>query len=203
YEFTQQFNDENGDACEFFKSSRDVETEPFFAFTVQRPWSNRSARRGHNPCVPRTTDAYFNVTPFASQMDDVTLDLTTLGGTTGTKTKGYKVALGAPRTFDIGFFSDKAAADWTLSAIVNDSPGWSHLGYLTDDAGNPLDNGAASVTIDAPTGGNGHVAHVTVTPTRTGTVGGEWIVLRSLAPGVASDPARPMPNDLPIFISQQ
>jgi hypothetical protein len=203
YEFTQEYNDENGDACEFFPSSRDAITFPLFPFTVQRPWSNRAARRGHNPCVPRSTDAYFNLTPFASQIDDVTLDLTALGSAAGTKTKGYKVALGQSRTFDVGFFSDAPVADWTVTAITSPYPGWSHLGYLTDQSNNPIDNGAVTVAIDAPTGGNGHVAHVTVTPTKAGAVGGEWIVLRSLATGVASDPARPMLNDLPLFIAQQ
>jgi hypothetical protein len=203
YEFTQQFNDENGDACEFFPSSRDVETDPFFSFTVQRPWSNRAARRGQNPCVPRSSAAYFNLTPFPSKMDDVTLDLTALGNGPGVKTKGYKVALGQSRTFDVGFFSDRPVADWTVTAITSPYPGWSHLGYLTDNQGNPLDNGAITVAIDAPTGGNGHVAHVTVTPTKSGAVGGEWIVLRSLAAGTTSDAAHPMLNDLPLFIAQQ
>ena len=201
YEFTQQYNDENGDACEFFPTSRDAEVAPF-PFTVQRTWSNRAARRGLNPCAPRASDAYFNVTPLG-RLDDLTLDLTAVGGAPGTKTKGIKATLGQPRTFSVGFFSDRPASDWTLTALTSAYPGWSHLGYLTDDSGTPIANGQVTVAIDQPTGGNGHVAHVTVTPTVAGAVGGEWIVLRSLASGVASDPARPMLNDLPLFIAQQ
>src|SRR5262249_51168287 len=64
YEIYQSFQDEIGDACEFFEASRYEEAPPF-TFDVQRIWSNQSARAGHNPCVPRIAgEAYYNTTTF-------------------------------------------------------------------------------------------------------------------------------------------
>jgi hypothetical protein len=173
YEIFQAYQDELGDACEFFGSSFYTESAPF-AFGVQRTWSNESARLGHNPCVPLANEAFFNVTTFSREMDDITVDLTAAGDTKHT-TKGFKVALGQTRTFDIGFYSDRpTSADWTVAAV--NAPG---VGFLTDQNGNPLANGQATITIDQPSGRNGHRAHVTVTPSSSGAIGGQYIELQS------------------------
>src|SRR5262249_30881121 len=150
--------------CEFFRSS-DYVGPSSFPFGLQRSWSNKSAKAGHNPCVPRTRLAYFNVTTFPSEMDKVDVDFTSLGSSK-VSTSGYKAALNQPRTFAIGFYSDApAGGDWTVWAKVP-----ANL-PITDNDGNPMPNGQASTTIDAPSGRNGHKAHVTVTATKANALG--------------------------------
>src|SRR5262249_35511304 len=99
-----QFQDETGDACEFFKSS-DYVGGSSFPFGIQRTWSNKAAKAGHNPCVPRTTLPYFNVTTFNSEMDSILVDGTALGGSM-MATRGFKAPLNQAKTFTIGFYSD-------------------------------------------------------------------------------------------------
>src|SRR5207248_11638159 len=63
WEFFQQFQSENGEACEFYKDSFFQSTDPALPFAVQRQWSNKSGAAGHDPCVPAPSRPYFNVTP--------------------------------------------------------------------------------------------------------------------------------------------
>jgi hypothetical protein len=110
YDIYQSFQDEIGDACEFFEASR-YEVAPPFTFNVQRSWSNKSASAGHNPCVPLIAgEAYYNATTFADQLDPITVDLSPTappgacvnGGCT-VAARGIKLALGQSRSFDVGF----------------------------------------------------------------------------------------------------
>ena len=68
---------------------------------------------------------------------------------------------------------------------------------ITDMNGNPLQNGAMTISIDKPTGTNGEKAYVTVTPTTKGTGGVEFFYLRSVLTGATAH------GYLPIIISQQ
>ena len=176
FDMSLQFQDENGDACEFFKSSDYVGGAPF-AFGLQRSWSNRSAKAGHNPCVPRTKLPYFNVTTFPSAMDKIHVDLTALGDTVQT-TSGFKAALNQARTFDIGFYSDApTGADWTV---------WAKLPQkmpVKDQNNAVILNGQATATIDRPSGHNGHRAKVTVTPTQFNALGVIYLELHSVLQG--------------------
>jgi hypothetical protein len=173
YGIYQAEQTEDGDACEFFSASTEEEPPPF-DFTVQRQWSNRSVAAGHNPCVPLVaSEAYYNTTTFADEMDDITIDLSATGWLGVQPTKGFKVPLGQSRTFDVGFYSDAPTGHWTLEAVVRPTLS------VFDQNGNPIANGDVDVTIERPTGRNGHVAHVTVTPKTAGPIGAEYIELQS------------------------
>jgi hypothetical protein len=176
YDMYNQFQDEVGDACEFFRSSEYVGSAPF-AFGLQRNWSNKSALAGHDPCVPRTKLPYFNVTTFAAEMDSITVDMTSLGDELHT-TAGYKATAGQPRSFGIGYYSDAPTnANWTVWAKVPPTM------PLTDEHGTKVPNGAASATIDNPSGHNGHKAQVTVTPTSFNALGLVYMELHSVLQG--------------------
>ena len=179
YDIYQGFQDEVGDACEFFEESS-FEAPPPFTFNVQRLWSNASAMTGHNPCLPRVAgEAYYNTTTIAP-LDDIDVDFTNVSApgtctpaTCTVPTKGIKVALGQSRTFDIGFYSDAPTGDWTVHAFaLPQMP-------IPDYTGNPVLNGSVNVTIRGATGNNGHVAHVTVTPLTAGAMGVQYIELQS------------------------
>jgi hypothetical protein len=181
YDMYQSFQDEVGDACEFFGESVYEEAPPF-TFSVQRLWSNKSIAAGHNPCLPLATgDAYYNTTTFANQMSTITVDMTamapagacTASNSCTTTTQGFKAALGQSVSFDIGFYSDAPTADWTVQAwALPTLP-------IADFQGNPLSNGTVQIAVERPTGNNGHKAHVTVTPLTAGALGVEYIELQS------------------------
>jgi hypothetical protein len=156
---------ENGDACEFFQSSFFLSPQPF-NYAVQRLWSYKSGAAGHAPCAPVMAGAYFSVTPL--DLQDITIDLTVVGGPSNFKTKGYHAAVGGMVTFPIGFYSDAAAPAWTVSA----------------ESGNSLINQATTrltITIDPmkTSGVNGEKTNVTVKVNSTGSTKGELLTLIS------------------------
>ncbi|MEO7095841.1 MAG: hypothetical protein ABI175_21455 [Polyangiales bacterium] len=153
WEVWNDFQNENGDACEFYRDSFIVgPTE--FPFAVQRQWSNAAAKAGKDPCVPAQEDAYFSVVPVP--LEDVTADMTFYGGTKGFKTKGIHVDVGATRDIELGFFSSAPTADWTLDVV----PGNPLLSRYEDPAvsasfpyGNKGKNGNKTIlrlSVDAP-----------------------------------------------------
>lgn len=178
----QQFYDENGDACEFYLDSFYKETESGFAYDVQRMWSNASAKAGHAPCVPAPSEAYFNTTPLG--LEDVTIDLSSVGGPSSLRTKGYKVAVGETRTLALGLWSDAAHAPWSL-----------RVGEGNPTLG-PTKPAHVHVSIDRKTGENGEKAYVTVSVLSQGTYGSELIDVQSYVFGVRV-------HDMPIIISQR
>ncbi|HSQ65031.1 MAG TPA: hypothetical protein VLM85_17530 [Polyangiaceae bacterium] len=87
---------EVGDLCVSFTGNSDTVVES--TFTVQRSWSNLSAKASHDPCVPIPSgDVYFNSAP---RMQHIVLP-----------------KVGATAVIDIDAFSDAPTADWTLSAV--------------------------------------------------------------------------------------
>ena len=195
YEFFNQFQDELGDACESFQSSYFQDTETNFPYWVQRMWSNKGVAAGHNPCSPVIAAPFYNTTVFTDQLQAVALDFSSLGGGTY-NTKAFHALVGQSVTFQVGFFSDAdTGGPWTVTSEMDTA--------IAQDPsnGNPIDNGTATVTLDQPTGENGHKAYVTVTPTKAGQLGVQLIVLRSALPGEASIEH---PNHyLPILIANQ
>ena len=160
WEFFQQFQSENGDACEFYRDS-DLRagTESGLAFTVQRIWSNKAAAAGKDPCVPAPKGAvFFNTTPL--DLEDVPVDLSSLGGDI-TTTKGYKVAVGETRTIALGLYSEAATSAWDLSAT----------------AGGIASRAQANVelALDIESGQNGQKAYLTITVNAAGKTGSELI----------------------------
>jgi hypothetical protein len=120
---------------------------------VQRQWSNVSAMAGHAPCVPALPTPYYGVTILPNQYDSIAVNLRSLRISTAS-TKGFKVPAGQSRTFSVGYFSDRATSGaWSLAANVP--------AMLP---GSTVANGTAMVMIDKPSGVNGEMANITVTP---------------------------------------
>jgi len=168
WDFFQQFQSELGDACEFYRDSTMGSTTDF-PFTVQRQWSNASAKAGHDPCVPAAHGTYFNVTPLA--MEDITLDLTAVGGGPKEKAKGYTVPIGQTKTIPLGFYSDAAMDSWSIKAIEGGALGTSQKGRLT-------------LTLDVTSGKNGQKAYLTVKANIQGKTKGELLSIVSTSNGV-------------------
>jgi hypothetical protein len=168
------FNDELADACQNWQDSYYQETGTF-PYWVQKSWSNAAALAGHNPCVPAAPGPYYGVTVFPSQESMVTVDLSSIGGT-NSATRGFNVTVGTPLTFQVGYFSDASMSPWT---IAYDFPATTQL---FSESGNPIANGAATVSIDETTGQNGDMANVTVTVSARGAAGFHVMALTWDAP---------------------
>ena len=161
WEFFQQFQSEDGDACEFYRDS--TMQDSTLGFTVQRQWSNTSAQAGHDPCVPAPSGAYFNVTPLAEESID--LDLSALGAGTAT-TKGFKIKVGETKQIPLGFYSDGATGPWTIRAAEGGIMGTSQKGRLT-------------LSLDVTSGQNGQKAYLTVKVNVQGRTKGELVTIVS------------------------
>jgi hypothetical protein len=189
FDYFQDFQSENGDACEFFVYGKDssfyedIETTPApFDYWVQRIWSNKSGAAGHNPCVPVPADPYFNVTPLELQTVNVSYPPAFTGASSAqnSPTKGFKALAGTSTKFAVGFYSDAATSGpWTIKA----------------SAGNPITGSqdplamynpsSVSVSLDKTSGQNGEKAWVTVKATTTGSqFKGELVTITSSLSGV-------------------
>jgi hypothetical protein len=89
---------EVGDVCvDFTGGGEDSYVES--GFSVQRTWSNKSAKAGHDPCVPIPAgEIYFNAAPAKGQ-------------------EQAALSVGASTTVDITAFSDAPMADWDVTAV--------------------------------------------------------------------------------------
>jgi hypothetical protein len=168
FDWFQEFQSEVGDACELFRSSFFLNAEPSFSYWVQRTWSNKSAKAGHNPCAPVPSTAYFNVTPLALETVDIDTRALGSGGSAKTPTKGVHIAGGQTGTIEVGFYSDRPmSAPWALDFIE----------------GSPLNPPKAprlKVSFDKTTGWNGDKAVATITVNIVGPLKAELIVFRSV-----------------------
>jgi len=185
------FNDELADACQNWQDAYYQESGAF-PYWVQRSWSNAAAKAGHDPCVPAAAGVYHGMTLFPSAESTVKVDLSAIGAPSAT-TQGFKVTVGKPLTFQVGFFSDASTAPWTIGY---DFPAQTLLFGTT---GSPLGNGKATVSIDKKTGQNGDEANVTVTVTQKGP-GGFHVM------AITWDPPTQMgflPHYLPIVLVDQ
>ena len=170
WEFFQQFQSENGDACEFYRDS-DLSpgVESGLAVTVQRSWSNKSALAGHDPCVPAFANTvFFNTTPI--DLEDIDVDLSALGGHVVT-TKGYQVPVGATRTIPLGLYSDGPIGAWTIKAVTGGIAGGAKSGV--------------DLELDTESGQNGQKAYLTVTVNTAGRTGSELITIVSTRGGAS------------------
>ncbi len=156
WELFQQRQDEDGDACEFYEDV--YYNDSAVGGFVQRLWSNASAKAGHNPCVPVPAEPYFNVTPLAQEAITTT-------GTTGVMhaTRGYRIAVGASKTFAVGYYSDAKTGDWNVDVFVGN-------GFSVPTTPH------ATATIDTPTGNNGTQAKVTVNVTSAPAKGNQILI---------------------------
>ena len=181
-------NVENGDLCEIYREQRYSDTiDPGFAFNVQRCWSNASAKAGHSPCVTApTTIGYWNVSPL--EIEKVTFNAVSIGGSSRQATKGYKIPMGETRTFQVGVWSD-----------VKTGPL-----YFRVSEGSPLATTTPTkhltIKADRTTGVNGEKVNVTVTVnTVPGTKGSVLTFVTSDDPS----PHNGTEHYMPILISSQ
>jgi hypothetical protein len=130
---------EIGDMCAQFPSSFYKPTD--FAYLVQRNWSNKQAKAGHDPCVPADSSVYFNAMPVLPDK------LTTIQNVT---TEGVNIPVGTPKTIDIDLFSDGP----TLGNIIVSAQAYTRTGQAP-----------VTITLDKTSGLNGQVLHATLTST--------------------------------------
>lgn len=195
YEFFNAFQDEVADACEIFQWAYYTDSETSFPNPVQRSWSNKGAKAGHNPCVPAPADPWYNVTAFPSEETAINVNLSSLGMGAGMQpTKGFKGTLNKPLTFHLGAYSDApTSGPWAITANVD------MQFQFPDQNGNAINNGTATVTLDKTSVINGDMITVTVTPTNWGGLGVVYVWFKNLLPGKTSaDPH----GDYPIIISE-
>jgi hypothetical protein len=126
-------------------------------YTVQRIWSNTSAAAGHDPCVPELPgEVYFNAAPVLDdvvQYENFVMDAVT-------------VPVGSTRTIDVDLFSEgDTGGPWTVEA--------SDAAYLL---GQPS---TLEVALDANSGQNGDVLHLTIATITTNSYGFGLFLLKS------------------------
>lgn len=169
WEYFQAFQLENGDVCEFYPESyyKEGADLPFY---VQRQWSNASAKAGKAPCVPVPADPYFNVTPL--DIEDVTVDFSSSGGSAAVKTKGYHIAVGETKTFAVGLWSEAKRSAWNLKLLEGNALGPPTTPHLT-------------MKIDLAKGVNGQKAWITVTVNSTSKSKGVVLAVESFTIGAA------------------
>jgi hypothetical protein len=178
--FMQFSNTENGDLCEIYdESSLKLTSGDLSGYWVQRQWSNKSAKAGHNPCVPLPSDPYFNLAPL--NLENLKL---TFSGQTITS-KGLKIPAGQSKTLMVGFYSDAAMPAWDLKSIEGSI-------FTLDQNGQPTTHNL-QISIDKTSGQNGEKAAVTIQVLKAGSRNHELATIVSKnAAGAA--------HFLPIFI---
>jgi hypothetical protein len=182
WEVFNGMQDEVADACEFFLDTYYQETGSF-PYWVARSWSNVASKAGHDPCQPGIAEPYYNAVLFPGQTQTIDIDLSSMQYSP-MKGQGFGVHLNESVTFQIGLFSDApTSGPFTITGGVPSAQDIS----LTDPSGTPYDDGAATVTIDQPTGVNGQKAFVTVTPTKAGQGKFQLIVLTASLPGAQAN----------------
>lgn len=139
---------EVGDMCAQFSSS--FYKPDGYAYVVQRPWSNASAKAGHDPCQPELdNEVYFNSAP-------VFPDMITLGGGGQTfTTEGIKIPVGMTKTLELDLFSEApTTGPWNVTV----------QGLTRGGGAAPL-----SFTYDKQSGQNGDKIMVSITATAAST----------------------------------
>ncbi len=159
WEILNQLQNENGDMCEFpYGVSDTTANEPLFAFPVQRLWSNASIAAGHDPCVPApSSEPYFNMTLLDPEAITVNMRVFGRGNIT---TKGYSIAVGETKTFDVGFYSDAKTDPWTLEAVEGNGI------FGTGDSG------TLEIKVFGVSGQNGQKAQIRVKVVAPGSMDG-------------------------------
>jgi hypothetical protein len=166
WDYFQQFQDENGDNCEFYKDSFFKNTTDDLPFAIQRQWSNKSAAAGHAPCVPAVSGAYFNTTPLSQE--GIQVDLSQLQGSSKQATQGFHIAVNDTKTFQIGFYSDGPTDAWTIEAREG-----------TPFTQTPSTTHRLDLKLDKTTGQNGEKANLTVKVLQAGRTKGELVTIVS------------------------
>ena len=147
-------DDEIGDTCEdlsdaIFRGPADL------PYALQRMWSNASGGAGHSPCVPQSSEPYFNATPLGQEMLNVLVGVAQTAATA----LGYRVPVGSTKSFDVSYYSDAPTGLWYLTAVEGNgvtaaSPSHVKLS-LEHGTGANGQQDTVNVTVEsAPAGGN-------------------------------------------------
>jgi hypothetical protein len=147
---------EAGDLCE--PEAPDVYTTPTdLGYLVQRTWSNASAVKSHDPCVPSIAGAFFDSAPVLPEMVTFTSSLT--GSITS---QGVTIPVGSSKTLEVDLFSDgDTGGAWSVQA---DDVLYKYYGSY----GIP---NSLAFSWDRSTGVNGEKLHLTITVTQASLIG--------------------------------
>jgi len=151
---------ELGDMCALMPGAGYLQPSDL-PYAVQRMWSNAAAAASHDPCVPAPSGPYFNAAPVLPDM--VTINLGSKGSLT---TQGVRIPVGQSKTIDVDLYSDApTAGPWTVEAL--------------DVATLAKKPAALDLKLDAASGKNGDVLHLTITPLQAGPNGLETFYVGS------------------------
>ena len=178
WDIMQGFQDEVGDACEFYPES---ETKISFnnsatVFPVQRMWTNNGAAAGGALCVPASPGStpYYNVNPQNLQTVTVgspALDFNYQTPNTPIQTLGYNIPVGKSLTFQVKYYSSgTTSGPWTLFGAE---------GIPSEISGAAPTSGHLTVSIDKTSGNDGDIANVTVSVLSADTPNYELLTLAS------------------------
>ncbi|MFT3765886.1 MAG: hypothetical protein QM820_10260 [Minicystis sp.] len=150
---------ETGDMCAQFDNAFTVFDE--LPYMVQRSWSNKAAKAGHDPCVPALPNSvYFNAAP-------VLPDIFTANvfGQQATL-RGVKIPLGETKTIDLQLFSDGPTnGPWQVEVV--------------DAAALFGGQPRLDLSLDRDSGQNGEKLHLTITVNSTGMNKTESFIVHS------------------------
>lgn len=148
---------EAGDLCENGGAAIDIQPADI-GFTVQRTWSDNSAKASHDPCVPTVSGAYAAAAPVLN--DDVSFSTTFTGSV---KSKGIVIPVGQSKTIEVDLFSD-AATDGPITVDAQD--------LLYENYGKSGLTNTMNFTWDRVTGLNGEKLHLTINVIASSFLGG-------------------------------
>jgi hypothetical protein len=170
YDLLVQNQDETGDMCEF-DPDQQIDSQPDLPFSVQRQWSNKSAKAGHAPCVPAPATPFHNLVALTAPKDTVTYDLSVLDPSYGAmKGLGYALAVGADMVIPIGIYSDgpTEAVSVSVSELDLDAMG---------DAAPVLGGKNVKLTLDRAFGKNGEKLYLTIKRTAKSSTDSHLILI--------------------------
>ena len=146
---------ENSDLCAQFPGAFYKPSD--LPFTVQRSWSNITAKAGHDPCVPAMTGPYFNTMPELK-------DTLSIGGQF--TTKGVKIPVGQTAVVQLKLFSDvETGAPWTVNVV--------------DAAALQGAPANLQLTLDKNSGRNGDIINLTIKVLSKNEFGAEGFLVES------------------------
>lgn len=133
------------DMCEVFDTSFYAPAD--VGYVIQRCWSNKSAARYGQQCVPipPSTGPAFAAAPVLPDQ------VSWFNGVKVVQIDGVNIPFGQSRTIDVQLFSEAPVGDWEVSAIDQDQANSGGIATL-------------SLTLDRTKGNNGDILHLTISP---------------------------------------
>ena len=155
--WSRVFLGELGDLC---TQMGDVAIVPAdLGFSVQRTWSNVSAKGGHHPCVPAGKAPYFTAYPTKPESITARDDF---GRTIATQ--GFKVGVGQSKTIDLTVYADSDPGGVISFQVID----------ITKIYGGQEE---FSYSLDHATGAPGSTLKLTITGERSATQGQGFLIV--------------------------